>query len=75
MDTIIIITDTPPATCELCGQQKELRPYGPNGENICFPCGQKDVAGTVQKFYRRIGVEMGKEEVRALLVRSGEIKQ
>lgn len=27
--------------CELCGDIAELRPYGPNGENICCPCGDK----------------------------------
>ena len=43
---VTIITDTPAATCELCGEEKELRPYGPNGENICFDCGQKDKAAT-----------------------------
>lgn len=28
--------------CELCGKVSELRPYGPNGEDVCFPCGMKD---------------------------------
>lgn len=28
--------------CELCGTVAELRPYGPNGENICCPCGDKN---------------------------------
>ena len=28
--------------CELCGKVAELRPYGPNGEDVCFPCGMKD---------------------------------
>lgn len=32
--------------CELCGTVAELRPYGPNGERICHPCGQKDLATT-----------------------------
>lgn len=31
-----------PDECELCGAFKELRPYGPNGERICFACGEKD---------------------------------
>lgn len=30
-----------PAPCELCGTIAELRPYGPNGEKICFNCGNK----------------------------------
>jgi hypothetical protein len=36
--------------CELCGAVEELRPYGPNNENICFACGQKDEATTTRKF-------------------------
>jgi len=36
--------------CELCGAVEELRPYGPNNENICFDCGQKDEATTTRKF-------------------------
>lgn len=24
--------------CELCGKIAECRPYGPNGEQICFDC-------------------------------------
>lgn len=39
---VFIIGATEPGCCELCGDKKELRPYGPNGENICHPCGMKD---------------------------------
>lgn len=28
--------------CESCGKIEECRPYGPNGEQICFECGMKD---------------------------------
>lgn len=35
----IIITEEPKRICELCGKTAETRPYGTNGENICFPCG------------------------------------
>ena len=28
--------------CELCGKIDETRPYGPNGERVCFECGMKD---------------------------------
>lgn len=31
-----------PQQCDLCGKIAELRPYGPNGETICFQCGKKD---------------------------------
>ncbi len=39
-----IICETEPDKCELCGELKELRPYGPNGENVCFKCAIKDLA-------------------------------
>jgi len=29
------------STCEYCGQTEELRPYGLNGERICFHCAMK----------------------------------
>lgn len=39
---IVVITDEKPQQCDLCGKIAELRPYGPNGECICFECGEKD---------------------------------
>ena len=36
--------------CEMCGAQDELRPYGPNNENICFDCAMKDEATAKKKF-------------------------
>lgn len=36
--------------CELCGKIDDLRPYGPNNENICYDCGMKDEATTARKF-------------------------
>lgn len=38
----IILEQTPPATCELCGTMAELRPYGPGGAKVCYPCAMKD---------------------------------
>lgn len=49
-----IIRETAPAVCDLCGKVAELRPYGPNGENVCFPCGMKNEAAATEKFKRRI---------------------
>ena len=37
-------------TCQLCGKQEELRPYGKNGEWICFDCGMKDEIDTSRQF-------------------------
>lgn len=28
--------------CEICGAIAEVRPYGPNGEEVCFQCGMRD---------------------------------
>ncbi len=38
---IVIIEEELPQQCDLCGLIDELRPYGPNGEAICYPCGMK----------------------------------
>ena len=46
------IQATDPAKCELCGKVGELRPYGPNGESICFDCGMKDEKLTERQFRR-----------------------
>lgn len=35
--------------CEMCGKIDECRPYGPNGEQICFDCGMKDEETTKKK--------------------------
>jgi hypothetical protein len=41
-DGVVWVMEEPPGRCELCGAVKETRPYGPNGEQVCFPCGMKD---------------------------------
>ena len=43
---VVIIESETDDICELCGATDELRPYGPNGERICFDCGMKDPAMT-----------------------------
>lgn len=43
---VVIIEPEEPGQCELCGKLAELRPYGPQGENICFKCGMQDEPGT-----------------------------
>lgn len=54
---MIVIEATDPEKCELCGKIGELRPYGPNGENICFNCGMKDEETTRKRFSEFIGGE------------------
>ena len=43
------IAQQPDEVCEMCGKVDECRPYGPNGENICFECGMKDEETTKRK--------------------------
>ncbi len=50
MSRLGVIAATPPAKCEMCGEEAELRPYGPRGENICFSCGMKDEKATQRAF-------------------------
>lgn len=40
--------------CDLCGKVAELRPYGPNGECVCFDCGMKDEESARKQFSRRL---------------------
>lgn len=38
MSGLGVIAPEPPQVCEMCGTIDECRPYGPNGEQICFNC-------------------------------------
>jgi hypothetical protein len=51
---VITITEDPKGKCDLCGKIDELRPYGPNEENICFECGMKHRSTTIQKCSEKI---------------------
>ena len=42
--------ETDPGKCQLCGKIKELRPYGPNKEWLCFKCGMKDEEHCKKRF-------------------------
>lgn len=52
-----VIGEGNPELCELCGDTAELRPYGPGGKRICFPCGQKDPKTTAEQAKLRLGQE------------------
>ena len=49
MSGLGIIQEESPQACEMCGVIDECRPYGPNNEEICFDCGQKDIEITERK--------------------------
>lgn len=51
---VFIIVEEEPAKCEMCGKVDELRPYGPNNENICFDCAMKDEETAKRKFRERV---------------------
>ena len=45
---VVIIEEEPEGICEICGKKAELRPYGANGERICFECRMKEEETTVE---------------------------
>lgn len=50
----IWIVEEPPGKCSVCGVIKETRPYGKNGTEICFICGQLDPEETERQFVKRM---------------------
>jgi len=54
MSGLGIIQEEPPQACEMCGVIDECRPYGPNGEEICFDCGMKDKETTAKQMDKYI---------------------
>lgn len=54
MSKLGTIEDEPEQRCKLCGKLAETRPYGPNGEEVCFECGMKDEEAAKRGFNRII---------------------
>jgi hypothetical protein len=54
MSGLGIIAEEAPQACEMCGIIDETRPYGPNGEEICFDCGMKDEQTTKKRMEQYI---------------------
>jgi hypothetical protein len=50
----VIIEDEEPQECKFCGAFEETRPYGPNGEQVCFECGMKNEETTRKQFTKRL---------------------
>lgn len=40
--------------CQTCGVIAECRPYGKNGEQICFDCGMANEEETIKQAVRHI---------------------
>ena len=53
-NNVFIIEEQDAEVCEYCGNIAELRPYGRNGENICYSCGMKDEETTTAQFLKVI---------------------
>lgn len=51
--TNVVCEALPPERCQLCDNNRELRPYGPGGIWVCFPCGMKDEKTAKTAFMRR----------------------
>jgi len=51
---LIIIEAEPDSRCELCGSIEETRPYGPNGERVCFKCGMKNEPATIRQMNKKL---------------------
>src|SRR6266702_3410378 len=49
-DGTVWVVAEPPGRCEDCGAVEETRPYGPNGEQVCFSCMKKDEPAAVHQF-------------------------
>lgn len=50
----IISVDPFEQPCAFCGKISEVRPYGPNDEEICFECEMKDEKTTIKKFKQHV---------------------
>lgn len=46
--------DLPEGKCDLCSAEAELRPYGANGEWLCFNCAMQDKATTARKYREHV---------------------
>jgi len=51
---VVFIYEEKPQQCDFCSKIEELRPYGPNGECICFDCAMKDEATTEKMMGKKL---------------------
>ncbi len=54
MSSFGVIREETPRRCQLCGRTEECRPYGPNGEDVCFDCGMKDPDACLRGFRKLV---------------------
>lgn len=53
IEPAIVIAAERPQQCDDCGDIAELRPYGPGGSSVCFPCMMKDEDEGKRQFMKR----------------------
>ena len=68
MSRLGVICKEPNSKCDLCGKIDECRPYGPNGESVCFECGMKDEGAAAKAFAMRV-LGLTKEEAERVTTR------
>jgi hypothetical protein len=49
----VVIEGEDERKCELCGKMDECRPAGPNQEQVCFDCAQKNPAA-LERYSQRL---------------------
>jgi hypothetical protein len=49
-----LIEVEPERRCELCGKIEETRPYGPNGERVCFQCGMENEEAALKQYNKAL---------------------
>ncbi len=52
-NNIVVLEAEPDRRCELCGKLDECRPAGPNQEQVCFDCSEKDPAAR-ERYIQRL---------------------
>jgi len=52
LNSIPITATADAESCSVCLNEKECRPYGADGEPVCFDCAMKDEKTTKQQFQK-----------------------
>jgi hypothetical protein len=63
IDGEVFFEEEPKAKCELCDKLRELRPYGPNGENVCLPCAEKDPEALEERMNKALDAKLAEAGV------------
>jgi hypothetical protein len=53
INDVVVISGEEDRLCELCGKLEECRPAGPNQEQVCWECANKDKAA-MERYSQRL---------------------